>query len=70
MAAGHRNVEVVPLFVEPGRFAAARADPKLKARLAQGGPRLVSVSRVVAHKRFEDLLRSTTSCCAFAPTPG
>jgi glycosyltransferase involved in cell wall biosynthesis len=55
-AAGHRNVQVVPLFVEPQRFAAERADAKLLARLSQGEPRLVSVSRVVAHKRFEDLL--------------
>src|SRR5262249_11857883 len=51
-----RNVQVVPLFVDPRRFLPARADPKLLARLSQGEPRLVSVSRVVAHKRFEDLL--------------
>ena len=56
IAAGHRNVEVVPLFVDPRRFAAERADAKLFARLSRGAPRVVSVSRVVAHKRFEDLL--------------
>lgn len=55
--AGHRNVKVVPLFVEPERFEAGRADPALAARLASTGhPRVVSVSRVVPHKRMEDLL--------------
>ena len=49
-AAGHRNVKVVPLFVEPERFAASCADPRLSARLAGAGQPLgVSVSRVVPH---------------------
>lgn len=47
-AAGHRDVHVVPLFVEPERFAGESRAPKL--------PRVVSVSRVVPHKRMEDLL--------------
>ncbi|MDP1822471.1 MAG: glycosyltransferase [Archangium sp.] len=55
--AGHRDVKVVPLFVEPERFTASCADGKLSARLAGAGrPRVVSVSRVVPHKRMEDLL--------------
>ncbi len=54
--AGYRNVHVVPLFVEPERFAKDRADPSMLARLSHGGPLLLSVSRVVPHKRFEDLL--------------
>lgn len=57
VAAGHRDVHVVPLFVEPQRFGAAQVDPALSARLARAGrPRVVSVSRVVPHKRMEDLL--------------
>lgn len=57
-AAGHRNVAVVPLYVEPERFASAAADPHMMARLnALGQPRLIAVSRVVPHKRIEDLLR-------------
>lgn len=55
--AGHREVKVVPLFVEPERFAARCMDVKLSARLAKAGrPRVVSVSRVVPHKRMEDLI--------------
>jgi glycosyltransferase involved in cell wall biosynthesis len=46
--AGHRNVHVVPLFVEAERFVGESNAPKL--------PRMVSVSRVVPHKRMEDLL--------------
>lgn len=54
--AGYRNVHVVPLFVEPERFSLERADPGWLRRLAQGGPAMLSVSRVVPHKRTEDLL--------------
>jgi glycosyltransferase involved in cell wall biosynthesis len=55
--AGHREVKVVPLFVEPERFTASCADPRLNERLSGSGrPRVVSVSRVVPHKRMEDLL--------------
>lgn len=55
--AGHRNVKVVPLFVEPERFSARNADDRMTRRLsAAGRPRVVSVSRVVPHKRMEDLL--------------
>ncbi len=54
---GHRNVKVVPLFVEPERFTARCADARLTTRLSGAGrPRVVSVSRVVPHKRMEDLL--------------
>ncbi|MFO0599550.1 MAG: glycosyltransferase family 4 protein [Myxococcaceae bacterium] len=55
--AGHRNVHVVPLSVEAERFAAGKGDGKLDAKLASAGrPRVVSVSRVVPHKRMEDLV--------------
>lgn len=54
--AGCTNVQTVPLFVEPERFARDRADPAMLARLEGPGPLLLSVSRVVPHKRFEDLL--------------
>ncbi|XXF80090.1 glycosyltransferase family 4 protein [Myxococcaceae bacterium GXIMD 01537] len=55
-AAGYRNVHTVPLFVEPERFAPACADHALRERLEGPGPVVLSVSRVVPHKRFEDLL--------------
>lgn len=56
-ASGHRDVKVVPLFVEPQRFAPQCAEERLSKRLlAAGRPRVVSVSRVVPHKRMEDLL--------------
>lgn len=55
--AGHRNVHVVPLYVEPARFGPEFADEATTTRLGEfGQPRLVAVSRVVAHKRVEDLL--------------
>ncbi|MFT3714181.1 MAG: glycosyltransferase family 4 protein [Archangium sp.] len=55
--AGHRNVHVVPLFVEPERFTQQCVDAGLHAKLSGAGrPRVVSVSRVVPHKRMEDLL--------------
>jgi glycosyltransferase involved in cell wall biosynthesis len=55
-AAGHRNVHTVPLYVEPERFAADQVDPAFAARFSRSGPAVLSVSRVVPHKRFEDLL--------------
>ena len=54
--AGHRGARVVPLFVEPHRFDPERADPVMAQDLRGGGPHVVSVSRVVPHKRVEDLL--------------
>ncbi len=54
--AGYQNVHTVPLFVEPERFGRDRADRRMEARLASDAFTLVSVSRVVPHKRFEDLL--------------
>ncbi len=55
--AGHRHVKVVPLFVEPERFVGACADGRMNSRLSGAGrPRVVSVSRVVPHKRMEDLI--------------
>lgn len=54
--AGYQNVHTVPLFIEPGRFGPDRVDRQMQARLASGAFTLVSVSRVVPHKRFEDLL--------------
>lgn len=66
--AGHRSPRVVPLFVEPERFTAASADAALLARLSRGGrPRVVSVSRVVPHKRMEDLLALHAELRAVAP---
>lgn len=66
--AGHRNVKVVPLFVEPERFAADVADPALRKKLlAAGSPRVVSVSRVVPHKRMEDLLSLHAELRQIAP---
>lgn len=55
-AAGHANVQVVPLFVEPGRFAPERADAHVRAELEGTGLSVLTVSRVVPHKRMEDLL--------------
>lgn len=56
-AAGHRDVKVVPLLVEPERFAASQAEAGLRAKLERlGSPKVLSVSRVVPHKRVEDLL--------------
>lgn len=67
-ASGHRNVKVVPLFVEPERFTAACVDARLTAQLAGAGrPRVVSVSRVVPHKRMEDLLSLHEELCRIAP---
>lgn len=54
--AGYANVHTVPLYVEPERFGPDRADRAMTARLSSGAFTLVSVSRVVPHKRFEDLL--------------
>ena len=66
--AGHRAVKVVPLFVEPERFAERCMDPELRARLATSGrPRVVSVSRVVPHKRMEDLLSLHAELRQIAP---
>ncbi len=56
--AGHQNVHTVPLFVEPYRFDADVADEPFARELERPGtPLIVSVSRVVPHKRVEDLLR-------------
>ncbi|MFN0061425.1 MAG: glycosyltransferase [Myxococcaceae bacterium] len=56
-AAGFRHTAVVHLCIEPERFSAAAADPTLSQSLGTAkGPRLLSVSRVVPHKRVEDLL--------------
>jgi glycosyltransferase involved in cell wall biosynthesis len=54
--AGYRNVHTVPLFIEPERFSRAKADAKLLKQLSGPGPVLLGVSRVMPHKRFEDLL--------------
>ncbi len=66
--AGHRNVHVVPLYVEPERFTRAAADRAMVQRLtALGTPRLLSVSRVVPHKRVEDLLSLHAEVRRLAP---
>jgi len=54
--AGYANVHTVPLFVEPERFGPDRVDAAMAARLRSAAFTLVSVSRVVPHKRLEDLL--------------
>lgn len=46
--AGHQNVHVVPLYLEPNRFL-ARGTPAPRSTV-------LSVSRVVPHKRVEDLI--------------
>ncbi|MDX2008650.1 MAG: glycosyltransferase [Myxococcaceae bacterium] len=67
-ASGHRNVHVVPLLVEPERFAPDEADGRFQARLERlGAPRLVSVSRVVPHKRVDDLLSLHAEVRRLAP---
>ncbi len=55
-ANGYQNVHVVPLFVDPERFASDQADPPELKRLRQKQPVVLSVGRVLPHKRFEDLL--------------
>ncbi len=56
-AAGHQRVSVVPLLVEPVRFGNDAVDPAMRDRLERlGRPRVLTVSRVVPHKRVEDLL--------------
>lgn len=54
--AGYRNVHTVQLFIEPERFSLAAADKAMLQGLAGPGPVLLGVSRVMPHKRFEDLL--------------
>ncbi|MGV3620071.1 MAG: glycosyltransferase family 4 protein [Archangium sp.] len=67
-AAGHTNVSVVPLFVEPERFAPSVADQSWLSRFRDAGrPRVVSVSRVVPHKRMEDLLALHSELRRIAP---
>jgi glycosyltransferase involved in cell wall biosynthesis len=66
-AAGYRNVHVVPLFIEPERFSRAYASTEMLGRLAGPGPVVLSVSRVAAHKRFEDLLALHTELLALRP---
>ncbi|MBX7114382.1 MAG: glycosyltransferase, partial [Myxococcaceae bacterium] len=56
-AAGFKNPHRVPLFIEPERFSAARADAKMLRRLKSDAPLMLTVGRVVAHKRTDDVLR-------------
>lgn len=57
VAAGHHDVKVVPLFIEPERFEVGQAEAKLLERLAsRGRPSVLTVARVVPHKRIDDLL--------------
>jgi len=55
-ANGYRNIHVVPLIVEPERFALDQADQRELSRLPQNDPIILSVGRVLPHKRFEDVL--------------
>lgn len=54
--AGHRNVHTVPLFIDPERFDRDRADQAKLSELRSRSLTLLSVSRVVPHKRVDDLL--------------
>ncbi len=68
-ASGHRNVKVVPLLVEAERFASALANRALLEKLSRlGAPRLLSVGRVVPHKRVEDVLALHAELRRIAPT--
>ncbi len=65
---GHRNVQVVPLFIEPTRFDPERIDPVMTNQLNSGAPMVLSVSRVVPHKRVEDLLGLHAELLRLRPT--
>jgi len=56
IAAGYGNVHTVPLFIEPRRFSEDKADRTAAARLWRPSATLIAVSRVMPHKRFEDVL--------------
>lgn len=67
-AAGHRDVKVVPLLVEPERFEASQADPAKLSRWRQtGSPRVIAVGRVVPHKRLDDVLSFHAELSRLAP---
>src|SRR5216683_5675189 len=65
---GHRNVHTVPLFVEPRRFGADRADARMLAKLSDPAPALLCVGRVVPHKRVEDVLSLHAELLRLRPT--
>lgn len=67
-AAGFENAQWVPLFVEPERFAARNADAALSWRLKGDSPLMLTVGRVVAHKRLDDVLRLHAEVRALEPT--
>lgn len=54
--AGFGRVETIPLTIEPERFTPDRIDRSVRAHLEGDGLTVVTVSRVVPHKRMEDLL--------------
>jgi len=56
VAAGYANVHTVPLFIEPRRFSEDKAERTAAARLRRRSATLIAVSRVMPHKRFEDVL--------------
>ncbi len=64
---GHRNVHVVPLFVEPHRFDPEQIDQAMTRALNEGAPVVLSVSRVVPHKCIEDLLSLHAELLRFRP---
>lgn len=66
--AGHRNVHTVPLFIEPWRFDADRVDEAALRELKGEGPTVLSVGRLVPHKRVEDLLALHAELLALRPT--
>lgn len=68
-ASGFERAFEVPLAVEPERFDPERADPLFARELERGGhPLVLSVGRVVPHKRVEDLLALHAELRAVRPS--
>jgi glycosyltransferase involved in cell wall biosynthesis len=57
LAAGFAQAHRVPLFVEPSRFAARHVDSAMTRKLKADTHLMLTVGRVVAHKRIDDVLR-------------
>ncbi len=64
---GHRNVHTVPLFIEPARFGPRAVDAGFARSLKGEAPLVLAVSRVVPHKRIEDLLSLHAELRRLAP---
>lgn len=67
-ACGFSRVETVPLVVEPARFERGEADLRLLKKLrGLGSPLLLTVGRVVPHKRLPDVLALFAEVKLLAP---